>query len=99
MGIGPVDIALWDIAGKVYDAPVSQMLGGFRRTLPAYASTYHGDDNGGLSTPEAFGEFAAALPRHGLPGVQDPRLGQRSDRARSRHRPRDAHARSATAWT
>jgi L-alanine-DL-glutamate epimerase-like enolase superfamily enzyme len=70
MGMGPVDIALWDIAGKLYDAPVSQLLGGFRRTLPAYASTYHGDDNGGLSTPEAFGEFAARCQAMGYPAFK-----------------------------
>src|SRR5215472_13326426 len=70
MGIGPVDIALWDIAGKVYDAPVSQLLGGFRCTLPAYASTYHGDDNGGLSTPEAFGECAAQCREMGYPAFK-----------------------------
>lgn len=58
MGIGPIDIALWDIAGKLYDAPIAELLGGFRKTLPAYASTYHGDENGGLSSPEAFAEFA-----------------------------------------
>jgi L-alanine-DL-glutamate epimerase-like enolase superfamily enzyme len=70
MGIGPVDIALWDIAGKLYDAPVSQLLGGFRTSLPAYASTYHGDDNGGLSTPEAFGEFAARCREMGYPAFK-----------------------------
>jgi L-alanine-DL-glutamate epimerase-like enolase superfamily enzyme len=70
MGIGPVDIALWDIAGKLYDAPISQLLGGFRTSLPAYASTYHGDDNGGLSTPEAFGEFAARCRELGYPAFK-----------------------------
>jgi L-alanine-DL-glutamate epimerase-like enolase superfamily enzyme len=70
MGMGPVDIALWDIAGKLYDAPVAQLLGGYRRTLPAYASTYHGDDNGGLSTPEAFGEFAARCRAMGYPAFK-----------------------------
>lgn len=58
MSMGPVDIALWDIAGKVYGAPVWELLGGWKKTLPAYASTYHGDENGGLSTPEAFADFA-----------------------------------------
>ena len=47
-----LDVALWDFAGKVYNAPIHQLLGGWRKTIPAYASTYHGDENGGLSTPE-----------------------------------------------
>ena len=54
----PVDVALWDFAGKVYNAPIYQLLGGYRKTIPAYASTYHGDENGGLDTPEAFSDFA-----------------------------------------
>ncbi len=55
---GSVDIALWDLAGKLYDAPIHQMLGGWKSKLPAYASTYHGDENGGLTTPQDFAEFA-----------------------------------------
>jgi L-alanine-DL-glutamate epimerase-like enolase superfamily enzyme len=70
MGIGPIDIALWDIAGKLYDAPVWELLGGFRRTLPAYASTYHGDDNGGLSTASAFAEFAVRCRDMGYPAFK-----------------------------
>jgi len=46
MGLGPVDIALWDFAGKHLDAPICDLLGRFRTRLPAYASTYHGDENG-----------------------------------------------------
>jgi L-alanine-DL-glutamate epimerase-like enolase superfamily enzyme len=70
MGIGPIDIALWDIAGKLYEAPVSQLLGGFRTTLPAYASTYHGDDNGGLDSPEAFADFAVQCRDMGYPAFK-----------------------------
>ncbi len=55
---GAVDIALWDIAGKYYDAPIHQLLGGWRTKLPAYASTYHGDENGGLTTAQDYGDFA-----------------------------------------
>ena len=58
MGFGCIDIALWDWAGKHFGAPVSRLLGGFRARLPAYASTYHGDRNGGLSSPQAYVEFA-----------------------------------------
>jgi L-alanine-DL-glutamate epimerase-like enolase superfamily enzyme len=65
MSMGPVDIALWDLAGKLYNAPVWEMLGGYRKTLPAYASTYHGDENGGLDSPEAFAEFAVQCKEMG----------------------------------
>ena len=56
--ISAVDVALWDFAGKVYGVPIHQLLGGYKKRIPAYASTYHGDENGGLSTPEAFADFA-----------------------------------------
>src|SRR6267142_1611376 len=32
MSMGPVDIALWDLAGKFYNAPVWELLGGWRKT-------------------------------------------------------------------
>ncbi len=70
MGIGPIDIALWDLAGKQYGAPIHELLGSYRDRLPAYASTYHGDENGGLDSPEAFAEFAAACRDRGYPGFK-----------------------------
>ncbi len=36
--ICPLDIAIWDAAGKSLGQPVSRLLGGFRDRLPAYAS-------------------------------------------------------------
>ncbi len=68
--MGPIDIALWDIAGKLYETPIYELLGGYRRTLPAYASTYHGDENGGLSSPEAFADFAVQCKEMGYPAFK-----------------------------
>ena len=59
VGIGALDIALWDLAGKHYGASVAELLGGYRTRLPAYASTMHGDRHpNGLSSPEAYADFA-----------------------------------------
>jgi L-alanine-DL-glutamate epimerase-like enolase superfamily enzyme len=55
-----VDVALWDLAGRALNQPVYRLLGGFRDKLPAYASTMCGDDDlkGGLTSPEAYADFA-----------------------------------------
>jgi L-alanine-DL-glutamate epimerase-like enolase superfamily enzyme len=65
-----IDVALWDFAGKAYGVPIHQLLGGYKKTIPAYASTYHGDENGGLSSPEAFADFAAQCQAIGYPGFK-----------------------------
>jgi L-alanine-DL-glutamate epimerase-like enolase superfamily enzyme len=38
LAISAIDIALWDIRGKAFDAPLAQLLGGRRDRVPAYAS-------------------------------------------------------------
>lgn len=59
VGIGALDIALWDLAGKHHGASIMELLGGYRDRLPAYASTLFGDRQpGGLSSPEAYADFA-----------------------------------------
>ncbi|MFB6185653.1 MAG: enolase C-terminal domain-like protein, partial [Halobacteriaceae archaeon] len=70
MGIGPIDIALWDFAGKYYEAPIHELLGTYRTEINAYASTYHGDENGGLDSPEAFADFAESCHNMGFEGFK-----------------------------
>ena len=70
MGHGPLDIALWDWQGHALACSVSTLLGGYRKKLPAYASTYHGDRNGGLDSKEAFADFAIACAEKGYKAVK-----------------------------
>ena len=68
--MGGVDIPLWDIAGKFYDPPIYKLLGGYRKKLPCQASTMNGADEGGLSTPESFADFAEQCKEMGYPAFK-----------------------------
>jgi len=70
MGMGPVDIALWDLAGKLHQAPIHELLGTYRERLPAYASTYPADSSGGLDSPEAYAAFAGECLERGYPAFK-----------------------------
>jgi len=70
IGLAPVDIALWDLAGKYYQTPIYRLLGGYKEWLPCYASTYHGDTSGGLDSPEAYAEFAVQCRDMGYPAFK-----------------------------
>ena len=70
MGHGPLDIALWDLAGKELGCSIGKLLGAYRKRLPTYASTYHGDHEGGLSSPEAFADFAEHCHGLGYPALK-----------------------------
>jgi len=57
--IGAVDVALWDLAGKIAGLPVHQLMGSYRKSLPAYASSAV------LASPEAYAEEALAFKSRG----------------------------------
>ena len=71
MGMSQIDIALWDIAGKLYDAPIYLLLGEHRKDLPCYASTAIADhEPDGLGSPEAFADFAEQCHEMGFPAFK-----------------------------
>jgi len=70
LAIGLLDICLWDLAGKLYESPVYELLGSKLRPLPAYASTYHGDRAGGLDSPKAYADFAVECKELGFTGFK-----------------------------
>lgn len=71
VGIAAIDCALWDLAGKKYGASVTQLLGGYRKRLPVYASTTPGHKSpGSLNSIDSYAEFAADCQARGLPAFK-----------------------------
>lgn len=62
--LGLVDVALWDLAGKAVGLPVHRLLGGFRTSIPACASTVTFD------TTEEFLEVADQCLALGYPAIK-----------------------------
>ena len=76
-GVCGVEMALWDLAGKAYNVPVYQMLGGkFRDSIRCYADTTESHD------PKVYGAAAEGAARRGLHVAEDgPRRGPGGGRA------------------
>lgn len=70
MGLAPVDIALWDLAGKYHDAPIHQLLGGYRETLPTYPASVHATEHDELKLPEEMADFAEQCKELGYPAFK-----------------------------
>jgi L-alanine-DL-glutamate epimerase-like enolase superfamily enzyme len=82
--IGAVDVALWDLAGKVLGQPIHRLIGSVRDAIPAYASSAV------LPSAEAYAEEAIRFREAGwaaykihppLPWDQDIRICQAVRRA------------------
>ena len=69
---GVVDEALWDIAGKAAGLPVHKLIGSFRDSIPAYASTVT------FGSIEEYLDVADQCLELGLPGDQAARVGRRA---------------------
>ena len=83
--IAPLDIAMWDVAGKLLGQPLYRMLGGFRAQLPAYASDR-------LWYSLSLDELAQSAARHAAAGYKaiKLRLGKEASPAEQAERARVA---------
>jgi L-alanine-DL-glutamate epimerase-like enolase superfamily enzyme len=57
--IGAVDVALWDLGGQAANMPIHRLLGSYRTSAPAYASSAV------LASKEAYAEEAARFKAEG----------------------------------
>ena len=62
--LGVIDIALWDLTGKVAGLPVYQLAGGYRDRIPCYASTVT------FETTEEFLHVADQCLDYGFPAIK-----------------------------
>lgn len=62
--VGALDVALWDIVGKVANMPLWKLLGGYREKIPVYCSSDH------LPSPAAYGEEASRFKEMGWHGYK-----------------------------
>ncbi|MFT4861172.1 MAG: L-alanine-DL-glutamate epimerase-like enolase superfamily enzyme [Pseudohongiellaceae bacterium] len=62
--VGCIEIALWDIVGKIADQPLYKLWGAHKDKVPAYASMI------ALSTPEERAESASRLQSQGWQGMK-----------------------------
>ena len=61
---GVVDVALWDLEGRVLGVPVHRLLGTYREAIPAYASTTT------FATVEEFLDVADQCLELGYPAIK-----------------------------
>jgi L-alanine-DL-glutamate epimerase-like enolase superfamily enzyme len=54
-----LDVALWDLAGRHAGMPIHRLMGSYRDSVPAYASSYV------LESPEAYAEQALLIKEAG----------------------------------
>lgn len=73
--IGAVDVALWDLGGKIAGLPVYKLIGAYRHEMPAYASSV------GFKDAESYIADAQAVRDAGYRAykIHPPREGWRKD--------------------
>lgn len=72
MAISAVDIALWDLRGKLLDAPVAALLGTTREHIPIYGSGGFTSYDIGALASQLGGWVSAGIPRVKMKIGRDP---------------------------
>ena len=57
--VGAIDVALWDLAGKAAGLPIHKLMGSYRHSIPAYASSAV------FETPDEYAEEAISFKEKG----------------------------------
>jgi L-alanine-DL-glutamate epimerase-like enolase superfamily enzyme len=84
VAVGAVDLALWDIAGKVAGVPVYKLLGGFRDKIRAYASTAP------QQSAKACYDYTKGLKEKGFTAIKLHVMGGSKEHLEACHAARDA---------
>lgn len=67
IGVGAIDIALWDAAGRAAGVPIADLLGRYRDRLPAYCSTVGGGHGlGALASADSYRAYAEKCVEDGF---------------------------------
>lgn len=69
-GLSFLDVALWDLAGRKQGLSLTELLGGHRTEVAAYASSHNGDRLGNLSDQDAVADFFVGLQEKGFRGFK-----------------------------
>ena len=78
IGYAPIDIALWDIAGKLYDQPIYKLLGGYKDSIPATPAPTTATTSPMASLRPKPSPISPNSASSWLSGLQNPRLGPRA---------------------
>jgi L-alanine-DL-glutamate epimerase-like enolase superfamily enzyme len=62
---GAIDVALWDLAGRITGLPSHQLVGQCRTRIPTYVTTPIN-----FGTPEGYAEYAVACKKRGYQGYK-----------------------------
>ena len=66
MAIAAIDVAVWDLIGKIHGQPLYKLFGGARDSIPAYISEINladGDEVADLVARASTTTWRAATPR------------------------------------